>query len=75
MSHVSINPETCKGCGLCASVCPRQIITLDGAALNAKGYHPAEVADMTRCIGCAMCAEICPDCAITVTKSKGCEPT
>ena len=66
MAQAIIDPETCKGCGLCVSVCPRQILALDGAALNAKGYHPSAVSDMARCIGCAMCATVCPDVAIVV---------
>ncbi|MBQ7083514.1 MAG: 4Fe-4S binding protein, partial [Oscillospiraceae bacterium] len=36
--------------------------------LNAKGYHPATVTDMSLCIGCAMCATMCPDCAIKVER-------
>ena len=68
MAQAIIDPEICKGCGLCVPVCPRKIVVLDGAALNRKGYHPAAVTDMARCIGCAMCAEMCPDCAIKVLK-------
>lgn len=68
MAQTNINPEICKGCGLCMSICPQGIIASNTAALSRKGYHPAMITDMTRCIGCAMCAEMCPDCAITVYK-------
>lgn len=68
MAQTTIHPEICKGCGLCVSVCPRQIISMEHTQLNRKGYHPAAIINMERCIGCAMCAEICPDCAIEVSK-------
>ena len=68
MAKMTVNNNTCKGCGLCVDVCPKKIILLDKAGLNAKGYHPATVSDMEKCIGCAMCAIMCPDCAITVEK-------
>lgn len=68
MAQAIIDPEICKGCGLCVPVCPRQIVALNKTALNRKGYHPAAVTDLLRCIGCAMCAEMCPDCAIKILK-------
>ncbi len=68
MAKMSVNDNICKGCGLCIHVCPKKIIILDKAVLNAKGYHPAKVDEMDKCIGCAMCAVMCPDCAITVEK-------
>ena len=68
MAKMTVNRDTCKGCGLCVQVCPKKMISLDKKALNQKGYHPACVEDMSKCIGCAMCAQMCPDCAITVEK-------
>ncbi|QQY79341.1 2-oxoglutarate ferredoxin oxidoreductase subunit delta [Keratinibaculum paraultunense] len=65
---VTFNEDVCKGCGLCVSVCPMNIITLDKNKLNAKGYHPATVVDMDKCIGCANCATMCPDVVITVER-------
>lgn len=65
---VTFNEDICKGCGLCVSVCPMNIITLDKNKLNAKGYHPATVVDMDKCIGCANCATMCPDVVITVER-------
>ena len=40
---VSINELVCKGCGLCARACPKNVLELSKTKLNAKGYHPAEV--------------------------------
>ncbi len=66
MSRIEISVDICKGCGLCVSVCPKKIISLDQVRLNSKGYHPAGVSEMGKCIGCAFCAQICPDNAIEV---------
>lgn len=68
MANMKVDVTRCKGCGLCVEVCPKKIIYLDKAEMNAKGYHPAAVKDMDACIGCAMCAVMCPDCAIKVEK-------
>lgn len=68
MARVTFITERCKGCRLCVSACPRQIISISDCSLNEKGYHPAEITDMSGCTGCAFCALICPDCAIMVEK-------
>ncbi len=66
---VNFEEETCKGCGLCIPVCPKDLIVL-AERLNARGYHPAELVDPDlECTGCALCAVICPDVAITVYRS------
>ena len=65
---VTINENLCKGCGLCARACPKKIIELSKEMINAKGYHPAEVAVPEQCIGCASCARTCPDVAIRIEK-------
>ena len=68
MARVTFKDELCKGCGLCENVCPKKIIILSENELNAKGYHPARIANQKLCIGCAFCAMMCPDCVITVEK-------
>ncbi len=67
-AKVTFDVDRCKGCGLCASVCPKQIVALDETVTNRKGYHPAGVTDISKCIACASCAKICPDSIITVEK-------
>lgn len=67
MPKVTINEDLCKGCGLCATACPKKIVVLSDK-LNKKGYHPAQVSEKEKCIGCAMCAMMCPDVAIKVEK-------
>lgn len=66
--RVTFQEDLCKGCGLCVSVCPVKIISLDNDKINAKGYHPANVTEMDKCIGCANCATMCPDLVITVER-------
>ena len=68
MVKVTINEIVCKGCGLCVRACPKNVLALSKTKLNAKGYHPAEVADPENCIGCASCARTCPDVAIQIGK-------
>ena len=68
MAKVTFDVEKCKGCGLCETVCPKQIIQLEKEKINQKGYHPAGVIDMDKCIGCAFCATMCPDTIIKVER-------
>ena len=68
MAKLTINVDNCKGCGLCETVCPKQIIVLAKEQINAKGYHPAIITEQEKCIGCAFCATMCPDTVITVEK-------
>ena len=65
---VIFDVERCKGCELCTTVCPVNIVIMDEQSLNSKGYHPATVTDMDKCIACGFCAIICPDSVITVEK-------
>jgi len=65
MPKIKINREKCKGCLLCVSVCPKQMIKQEGA-LNKKGVKPVKFEETGACVGCAMCAVICPDCCIEV---------
>ena len=68
MKRVTFKSDLCKGCGLCVTVCPKKIISLDTTVLNKKGYHPAVVTEEEKCIACAFCATICPDVVIKVEK-------
>jgi 2-oxoglutarate ferredoxin oxidoreductase subunit delta len=63
--RVVINELYCKGCELCVASCPQESLVLAEARLNARGYHPAELAG-AGCTGCALCAVVCPEAAITV---------
>jgi 2-oxoglutarate ferredoxin oxidoreductase subunit delta len=62
---IEINVERCKGCELCISACPQNILEL-ADTFNRSGYRYAACNDMDKCTGCTFCAIICPDTAITV---------
>ena len=67
--QVVINRERCKGCELCRSFCPKQLIEMD-TQVNAKGYCPAKMTRNEACVGCASCALVCPDCAIEIFEEE-----
>jgi 2-oxoglutarate ferredoxin oxidoreductase subunit delta len=57
-----VRERYCKGCDICVTFCPKQVLTLrDGKAW-------AERPEL--CIGCGMCELRCPDFAIEV-REKG----
>ena len=66
---IEVNELYCKGCELCVSACPKDVIALDMDRLTPKGYHPATLIS-EGCTGCAVCAVICPDAAITVFRES-----
>jgi len=63
--RIEIDRELCKGCELCISFCPRNVISVSDR-LNASGYLPAVFNDDGECTGCAICALVCPEVAIEV---------
>lgn len=63
---VEIDSARCKGCDLCVTACPTQVISLQQLEVNDRGYHFAYAAQPDNCIGCASCALICPDACIEV---------
>ena len=42
MAKITINKEACKGCGLCVSVCPKQILRVSPTTSNNQGYFVVE---------------------------------
>ena len=60
---VTIEPELCKGCGLCLDACPPDVLKYH-EKFNTKGYHYAYYLG-DGCTGCGVCAAHCPSGAIT----------
>ncbi|WP_319759378.1 4Fe-4S dicluster domain-containing protein [Maridesulfovibrio sp.] len=58
-STVTIFPDWCKGCGICAAFCPAKVMEL-----NEQGK--AVVVREKECINCGFCELHCPDFAIMV---------
>jgi 2-oxoglutarate ferredoxin oxidoreductase subunit delta len=55
--ELTINLEWCKGCGICVSFCPKQVLEL-GPDDKARVVRPED------CICCSLCEIRCPDFAI-----------
>ena len=62
---VTIEKNRCKGCELCVTACPKQVLAMS-KDINDKGYFFAEVVDQPVCIGCRFCGFTCPDAAVEV---------
>ncbi|TVM16650.1 (Fe-S)-binding protein [Oceanidesulfovibrio indonesiensis] len=67
MARVTILDERCKGCMLCTTVCPKDVLA-QSDRINQQGYKVVEVVDEESCTGCTACAMICPDYAIRIMK-------
>lgn len=57
LAHIKIDPEKCKGCGICAKNCPVKAISGD-----IKSAHKI---DPSICIKCKECITKCPFKAIS----------
>ncbi len=58
MSKIQINPEVCKGCGLCQKNCPV-------SAIEGEGPGTKRVINQDKCIKCGTCIASCPFKAIS----------
>ena len=66
---ITIDKNLCKGCSLCISVCPKNVIEISKTNMNSKGYLVAEPVRNEDCINCKFCGQICPDMCIVVEKT------
>ena len=57
--QIDINREWCKGCGICVTFCPTQVLELDQ-------NNKAVAVRMDDCTACMLCELRCPDLAIDV---------
>jgi 2-oxoglutarate ferredoxin oxidoreductase subunit delta len=65
--RIVVHEDLCKGCELCTTVCPKNLLHMAMDHFTPTGYHPAMLVDpKEQCTGCAICAVICPDAAISV---------
>ncbi|MFV0438549.1 MAG: ferredoxin family protein [Desulfopila sp.] len=64
LKELRINRDWCKGCGICVSFCPKQVLELDEMG-KVVCRRPED------CICCRMCELRCPDLAIDVIVDQG----
>ncbi len=62
-----IDIERCKGCALCTTVCPQNILEMS-IKTNDQGNSYSVCTDSEKCTGCTFCAVMCPDLAIQIYK-------
>jgi 2-oxoglutarate ferredoxin oxidoreductase subunit delta len=64
-TQVVIEPERCKGCGICAAFCPVGMLAV-GDTLNSQGYPVVRLTEGKACRGCGRCYVMCPDLVFTL---------
>lgn len=52
ISHI----KDCYGCGVCATACPRKIISIE---LNDSGFYEPRIQDEDACVNCGICLRVC----------------
>ncbi len=57
-----IEPEWCKGCGICAAFCPKQALEIVKEKVTLK--------DPALCVLCGQCEMRCPDYAIYLVNQE-----
>ena len=56
-----INIDWCKGCGICAAFCPKNVLVVK---------EKVEIINPKECIFCKQCEDRCPDYAIYVKENE-----
>jgi NAD-dependent dihydropyrimidine dehydrogenase PreA subunit len=64
VTTLRLDPAACSGCGECVTVCPREVLAMEG--------DTAAVREPDACIECGACALNCPVGAVTVRAGVGC---
>ena len=57
-----ISEDWCKGCGICVSTCPKDVLEMKEEVVAIK--------DLEKCIYCELCEMRCPDFAIYIKEDE-----
>ena len=68
MQSVKLDFSRFKGCYLCVSVCPKEVL-VPSDEIGAKGFPIVQIDDTKECIGCGACFKMCPDYCIEIEES------
>ncbi|QGY41761.1 4Fe-4S dicluster domain-containing protein [Pseudodesulfovibrio cashew] len=64
VSTLTLDRDTCVGCGLCTEVCPQRVLRVREGK--------AEIIDFDACMECGACVTNCPVSALSVHPGVGC---
>ena len=70
--EVFVISSRCKGCGLCWTYCPQEVLE-ESSDYNEKGFHYPKLKEQANkpCVNCGFCTLMCPEFAIhTITKDE-----
>jgi ferredoxin len=59
MVTIELHEQACRGCRMCADICPTKVFDYDDIKHMARISHPED------CIACLSCAYLCPSGAIS----------
>ncbi|MDD4022127.1 4Fe-4S binding protein [Aminivibrio sp.] len=62
---IILDPEKCRGCGLCMDVCKRGVMEFREDT-NSCGCRTVAVVHPEKCVLCGLCVAVCPVHGITI---------